>query len=39
MVRVGQGVEGGDRNSCREEDRKWRAVVFLAIEPHPSTEA
>lgn len=35
MVRVGQGVEGGDSNSCREEDRKWRAVVLVAIEPHP----
>lgn len=35
MVRVGLGVEGGDSNSCREEDWKWRAVVFVAIEPHP----
>lgn len=34
-MRVGLGVEGGDSNSCREEDRKWRAVVFVAIEPHP----
>lgn len=35
MVRVGLGAEGGDSNSCREEDRKWRAVVFVATEPHP----
>lgn len=34
-MRVGLGVEGGDSNSCRGEDRKWRAVVFLAIELHP----
>lgn len=35
VVRVGLGVEGGDSNRCREEDRKWRAVVFVATEPHP----
>lgn len=34
-MRVRQGVKGGDSNSCREEDRKWRAVVYIAIEPHP----
>lgn len=28
-------MEGGDSNSCREEDGKWRAVVFVAIEPYP----
>lgn len=35
MVRVRQGVKGGDSNSCKEEERKWRAVVYVAIEPHP----
>ena len=35
VVRVSLGVEGGDSTSCREEERKWRAVVFVAIEPHP----
>lgn len=34
-MRVGLGAEGGDSNSCREEDRKWRVVVFVATEPHP----
>ncbi len=35
-MRVRQGVEGGDSNSCREEDRKWRSVVFVTIEQHPT---
>lgn len=34
-MRVGPGLEGGDSNSCRDEDRKRRAVVFVAIGPHP----
>lgn len=32
-VRVEAG--GDDSNSCREGDRKKRAVVFVAKEPHP----
>lgn len=34
VVRFGQGAEGGDSNSCREEDRKWRAVVFVTSNRH-----
>lgn len=34
MVRFGLGAEGGDSNSCREEDRKCRAVVFVTSNCH-----
>lgn len=33
-MRFGQGAEGGDSNSCREENRKWRAVVFVTSDRH-----